>query len=347
MIEDIGIQNSSAQNLQQFLQQMREFVASRQSDAILLAEANVSAEKIPTYFCEGDRMQMLFNFLLNQHLFLALARQEADFLKEGLKALPEIPHNCQWLNFVRHHDELTLDRLSEDEQQEVFAAFAPRQEMQIFGRGIRRRLPPMVQNDRRRMEMIYSLAFSLPGIPLLRYGDEIAMGDDLDLPGRDSVRTPMQWSDQPNGGFSTASPEAFPRPMIAEGKYGYPRVNVAFEQRQPDSLLNWMEHLIRTRRQCPEFGAGRWRILPTDESAVLAHFCETDQTAMLALHNLADRPCVVDLPEFEHHRLMEVFNDNFSFIDPEQSYPLSTQSTNALSLNAYGYRWFRVSPKSE
>lgn len=346
VIEDIGIQNSSAQELQHFLQQMREFVASRQSDAILLAEANVSADKIPIYFGDGDRMQMLFNFLLNQHLFLALARQEVDCLRDGLKALPQIPHNCQWLNFVRHHDELTLNRLSLDQQQEIFAAFAPRPEMQIFDRGIRRRLPPMVKNDRRRLEMIYSLGFSLPGIPLLRYGDEIAMGDDLSLPGRDSVRTPMQWSDSPNGGFSTATLDKLPRPVIAAGNYRYQQVNVAFEQRQPDSLLNWMEHLIRTRRQCPEFGTGKWRILPTDEPTVLAHCCETDQTAMLALHNLADRPCEVTLPGFEHHHLMEVFNDNFSGIASDQPYRAADQSTDTLQLNAYGYRWFRVSSKS-
>lgn len=148
VIEDIGIKNTSSEELQCFLQHMREFVATRQSDAILLAEANVSPERVPVYFGDGDRMQMLFSFLLNQHLFLALARQAADALTEGLKALSNIPHNCQWLNFVRHHDELTLDQLGKDQQQEIFAAFAPEETMQIFGRGIRRRLPPMVQNDR-------------------------------------------------------------------------------------------------------------------------------------------------------------------------------------------------------
>lgn len=343
VINDVGIPNISPEELQSFLQQMHEFVTSRQPDAILLAEANVPPEKNSVYFGNGDRMQMLFNFVANQHLFLALARQKADTLKRALKDLPDIPHNCQWLNFVRHHDELTLDQLSKDQQQEVFAAFAPEEKMQIFGHGVRRRLPPMVQNDRRRLEMIYSLAFSLPGIPLLRYGDEIGMGDDLSLPGRDSVRTPMQWSDQPNGGFSTAASEALPRPVIAEGEYGYPHTNVALKQRDPASLLNWMEHLIRTRRQCPEFSAGKWRILPTSESSVFAHFSETDRTAMLALHNLGDRPCSVTLPEFKHHHLMEIFNDNFSLARSDQPYKSPDQNTSSLSLNAYGYRWFQVS----
>ena len=269
LIKEVGIDGGSSDNLEHFLERMREFLAGRQADAILLAEANVSPDQIPVYFDQGNRMHMLFNFMLNKHLFLALARQDAGALKDGLKILPGIPHNAQWLNFVRHHDELTLDRLSDDQQQEIFNAFAPEETMQIFGRGIRRRLPPMMQSDRRRIEMTYSLAFTLPGTPLLRYGDEIGMGDDLSLEGRDSVRTPMQWSDNPNGGFSTADADALTRPVISEGEYGYQQVNVSFEQRDPTSFLNWMEHLVRTRRQCPEFGTGKWRILETGEPAVL------------------------------------------------------------------------------
>lgn len=345
VVEDIGIENASPEELQHFLQQMHEFVASRCRDAILLAEANVSPEKIPVYFGEGDRMQMLFSFLLNQQMFLALARQEANPLIDGLKLLPDIPHQCQWLNFVRHHDELTLDKLSEEQQQEIFAAFAPEEAMQIFGRGIRRRLAPMVEGDRRRIEMIYSLAFSLPGVPLLRYGDEIGMGDDLTLQGRDSVRTPMQWTAQRNGGFSTAVPEALSRPMIAEGEYGFHRVNVAAEQRDPASLLNWMEHLVRTRRQCPEFGIGRWQILPTDQPAVFAHLSETGERTLLALHNLSDRNCAVSLPSIETHQLMEVFNDSFSISRQNGPYPSLMENNGSLTLNAYGYRWFRVTRK--
>ncbi|MDX2097099.1 MAG: alpha-amylase family protein [Leptolyngbyaceae cyanobacterium bins.59] len=353
VIENVGIEHARPEELQQFLQQMQEFVSARQSDAILLAEANVPPEKISVYFGDGDRMQMLFNFLLNQHLFLALARQEVDALKDGLKGLPTIPPNCQWLNFVRHHDELTLDQLSKEQQQEIFAVFAPTEDMQIFGRGIRRRLPPMVKNHRDRMEMIYSLAFSLPGTPLLRYGDEIAMGDDLSLPGRDSVRTPMQWSDQPNGGFSTAPSNVLPHPVITEGQYGYPCTNVDTEQRSPASFLKWMEHLIRTRRQCPEFGEGTWRILSTDEPSVFVHLSETHSethsaihpTAILALHNLGDRPCIVTLSELESHQLTEVFNDNFSPLRQGQSYQAIDQNTHTFTLNAYGYRWFRANLK--
>lgn len=342
VIEDVGLSNISDDDLQHFLQHMREFVTSRQSDAILLAEANVPPDKISVYFGKGERMQMLFGFLLNQYLFLALARQDASTLKDGLKTLPPIPHNGQWLNFVRHHDELTLDQLNKDEQQEIFAAFAPTEDMQIFGRGIRRRLSPMVQGDRRRIELIYSLALSLPGTPLLRYGDEIGMGDDLSLPGRDSVRTPMQWSDQPNGGFSTADSSKLPHPVIGEGNYGYPQVNVAFEQCCPDSLLNWMEHLIRTRRQCPEFGTGEWRILETDETAVFVHLSEANGIGMLALHNLGDRHHVVTLPELKNYRLIEVFSDDFSLVRSAEPYERFDPDTPTLSMHGYGYRWFRV-----
>jgi len=342
LIEEVGIKGVTSEDLKHFLERMRAFLAARRADAILLAEANVSPDEISVYFDQGDRMHMLFNFLLNQHLFLALARQDATTLKEGLKILPCIPHNAQWLNFIRHHDELTLDQLTEEQRQEIFAAFAPEEAMQIFGRGIRRRLFPMMENNRRRIEMTYSLAFTLPGTPLLRYGDEIGMGDDLSLEGRESVRTPMQWSDAPNGGFSTALAEPLTRLVISEGEYSYQRVNVSCAQRDPTSFLNWMEHLVRTRRQCPEFGIGKWRILDTDEPAVFAHACEVNGATVLALHNLSDRFCKATLDDIPSQHWMEVFSDNFSLTGQNQEYEPLDQSSNIIPINAYGYRWFRL-----
>jgi len=344
LIKTVGYQNTTPEESQAFLEEMREFLSSRRTDAILLAEADVPMEETPIYFGEGHRMHMLFNFLVNQHMFLALAQQDAGSLKEGLKNLAEIPKSAQWLNFVRHHDELSLERLSDEQRQQVFAAFAPEEHMQIFGRGIRRRLPPMMQGDRRRIEMTYSLAFTLPGIPLLRYGDAIGMGDDLSLQGRDSVRTPMQWTEEPNGGFSTASPDAFPRPVITEGEYSYKHVNVAYQQREPASFLNWMAHLIRTRKQYPQFGAGDWEILETGEPAVFAHTSRANDTTMIALHNLSDRPCVVTLPEQCNYQLIEVFGDDFSLGRQGEDYAPLDQGSNAVPLKAYGYRWFRTRP---
>ncbi|MES1026389.1 hypothetical protein ABN584_26170 [Gloeocapsa sp. BRSZ] len=252
-------------------------------------------------------MHMLFNFLLNQYMFLELAHREACILQDGLKTLPDLPDICQWLNFVRHHDELALDRLSQTQQEEVFQAFAPDENMRIYGHGIRRRLPPMMNGERRRIELVYSLMFSLPGTPLVRYGEEIGMGEDLSLPGRNSVRTPMQWSDAPNGGFSNAPADALVRSVIAQGEYGYQRVNVASEQRDPNSLINWMERLIRTRKQCQELGTGSWQILETDEPCVFAHCCES-QRAVVVLHNLADRACSVTLKLPDDKRLIDLFS---------------------------------------
>ena len=333
VIEEVGIEGANQDSLQNFFDEMRGFLTSRQGDTVLLAEANVPAEEILTYFGQGNRMHLLFNFLLNQYLFLAMARQAAEPLHDGFKTLPEIPGSCQWLNFVRHHDELTLDRLSEAERQEIFAAFAPEENMQIFGRGIRRRLPPMFKGDRRRIELAYSLMFSLPGTPLLRYGDEIGMGDDLSLEGRTSVRTPMQWSDEPNGGFSDAPPDKLSQPVISEGEYSYKRVNVAQEQRDPAALINWMERVVRIRRQCPEFGYGTLHVLETDEPCVFAHCCEWGDRTVIAVHNLADHDCTVTLKSADYKHLFDLFGDR-----PYES----LNGDPVIQLSPYGYRWFRV-----
>ncbi|MEG4006501.1 alpha-amylase family protein [Microcoleus sp. Pol11C1] len=334
LIKGIGIEGADPESLRGFLEEMREFVSSRQGDAVLLAEANVDREQIPIYFDKGDRMHILFNFLLNQHLFLALARQESTALRDGLKTLPDIPAICQWLNFVRHHDELTLDRITSSEREEIFAAFAPEKTMQIFGRGIRRRLPPMMKGDRRRIELVYSLLFTLPGTPMLRYGEEIGMGDDLSLEGRGSVRTVMQWSDAANGGFSTAATDALARPAIAHGEYGYKQVNVVAAQRDPASLINWMERAISIRKQCPEWGRGKWHILETDSPSVLAHCCDWQGRTVIAVHNLADKPCTATLKSHEYTPLFDLFGDRLYE-------PLGADSPS-IPLEAYGYRWFRV-----
>lgn len=344
LINPIGIKEAEHTELQSFLGEMREFLSSRCGDAVLLAEANVEADKIPFYLGKGDRMHLLFSFLLNQYMFLALARQESAALRDGLKTLPDIPHICQWLNFVRHHDELTLDRISQSEQEEIFQAFAPDKNMQIFGHGIRRRLPPMLGGERRRIELTYSLLFSLPGTPLLRYGEEIGMGDDLSLEGRNSVRTVMQWSDEVNGGFSTAPPDALARPIIREGEYGYKQVNVAAQQRDPGSLINWMEHLIRIRKQCPEFGWGKCHILDTDEPSVFAHCCEWEDKAVIALHNLADKACIATLQSNKYKHLIDLFGDRASrsTASGDRQYESLNSDSHSIPLEAYGYRWFRV-----
>ncbi|NJL83798.1 MAG: trehalose synthase [Chloroflexaceae bacterium] len=332
LIDPLGIRGANAEDLEQFLSEMHDFVTSRHSDAILLAEASVEPAEISRYFGNGDRMEMLFDFLGNQSLFLALARETGETLEQGLDKLPKIPSNGQWLNFVRHHDELSLAMLSDEERQEVFAAFAPEESMQIFGRGIRRRLPPMLNNDRRRLELVYSLVFSLPGTPMLRYGEEIGMGDDLSLPGRTSVRTSMQWENCKNGGFSRAAPEQLSRPVIDGGEYGYQQVNAIAQQRDPGSLVNWMERLIRIRKQCREFGSGTAEILETDSPCVFAHCCYLQDTAMVAVHNLSDADCTAQLKSPKLSHFVELFSDR----------PYESVTEAAIAVAGYGYRWFQA-----
>ncbi|OWY68389.1 trehalose synthase [cyanobacterium TDX16] len=334
LIMGIGIPEAKAEDLEGFLIDMRAFLVSRRADAVLLAEANVDADQIPVYFGNGDKMQLLFSFLLNQHMFLALARQDAAALIDGLKILPDAHRSCQWLNFVRHHDELTLDRLKESEIQEIFQAFAPEENMQMWGRGIRRRLPPMFGGDRQRVELVYSLLLTLPGTPMLRYGEEIGMGDDLSLEGRGSVRTVMQWSSRANGGFSSAPADKLARPAIAKGEYGYQKLNVTSQQRDPISVLSWMERAIRTRKQYPEFGSGKWEIIATEEPSVFAHSSQQNGNTVIAVHNLSAQSCTVSLKSAEYPHLLDVFSDRF--------YEQMDCNSKEIEISGYGYRWFQL-----
>ncbi|MBD2307414.1 alpha-glucosidase C-terminal domain-containing protein [Chroococcidiopsis sp. FACHB-1243] len=334
LIMGIGIPEAKAEDLEEFLIDMRAFLVSRRADAVLLAEANVDADQIPVYFGNGDKMQLLFSFLLNQHMFLALARQDAATLIDGLKTLPDAHRSCQWLNFVRHHDELTLDRLNESEIQEIFQAFAPEENMQMWGRGIRRRLPPMFGGDRQRVELVYSLLLTLPGTPMLRYGEEIGMGDDLSLEGRGSVRTVMQWSSRVNGGFSSAPADKLARPAIATGEYGYQKLNVTSQQRDPNSILSWMERAIRTRKQYPEFGSGKWEIIATEEPSVFAHSSQHNGNTVIAVHNLSAQSCTISLKSAEYPHLLDVFSD--------RPYEQMDCNSQAIEVSGYGYRWFQV-----
>jgi len=324
-----------SKELYDHLEEFRQFLSWRRGDAIFLAEANVPVEEVLDYFGYGPQIHMLFSFLVNQHLFLSLARQDAAPLVEILNKLPELPRTGQWANFLRNHDELDLGRLSPRGREEVYAAFAPGEDMRAYGRGIRRRLAPMLQGDRRRLELAYSLLFSLPGTPVIRYGDEVGMGDDLTLPERASVRTPMQWSDEPNGGFSTAPRDRLIKPVVSGGDYGYERVNMAAQQRDPRSLFNWMERLCRVRKECPEFGRSRVTVLETPEPGILMHRCEWRSSAVLAIHNLTDRPVRVplDLKVRECEYLTELLGDKpYERID----------HSGDVELRAYGYRWFRL-----
>jgi maltose alpha-D-glucosyltransferase/alpha-amylase len=319
----------------------RQDVQWRKGDVVLLCEANVEPEQVVHYLAgrpdgPNDRAHMMFNFLLNPRMWLALARSDAEPVIEGLRSLPALPAMGQWVTFLRNHDELDLSRLTKEQQQDVFRAFAPKEEMRLFDRGIRRRLAPMLRNDRRHIELAYSLQFTSPGTPVLRYGEEIGMGENLSLPGRDAIRTPMQWNDGPAGGFSTAAPQDLVRPVPTRGAFGIKNVNVQAQERDGQSLLSWFERAIRTLRECPEVGVGTCTVidLPLPRS-VLVHRFDAPEGAMLFLHNLADQAVTVDVGKLDGEgRPVEVFADS--------DYPAVTSRLKDLELQGWGYRWIRL-----
>ncbi len=320
----------------EYLRELRELLSWRVGDAVILAEANAEREELLEYFGSGDRLPMLFNFLLNQRQFLALARGDAAPIVSALEATPVIPESCQWATFLRNHDEVDLGRLSERERAECFAAFGPDESMQLYGRGIRRRLAPMLANDRRRVEMAYSLQFTLPGTPVLRYGEEIGMGDDLSLHERDAIRTPMQWSAADNAGFSTSPKKALARPVISGGDFGHETLSVDAQRRDPGSLLHWMERMLHTLRECPELGIGSCTSVDTGEAAVLALHHEAPGGVVLVLHNLSNRKRTVDLGEQpgQEGLPLEMFAD--------QPYDPVGPALTGIELAGYGYRWIRL-----
>ena len=278
-----GIEHQKDFNL---LKEMRDFLQWRSGEAIMLAEANVPPDESMEYFGdEGDRLQMMLNFPVNQRLFYALATADLDPLIRALEDTRRRPRNAQWVQFLRSHDELDLGRLTPEQRQKVFDAFGPEKRMQLYDRGIRRRLAPMLGNDRRRLELAFSLLFSLPGTPMMQYGDEIGMGDNLRLPERECARTPMQWTGDRHGGFSRG--RRVVRPVINDKVYGYRKVNVADQRRDPQSLLNWTERMIRARKECPEISWGNFVVLRTNVPEVLAMRYDWRNTSLVTLHNFS------------------------------------------------------------
>jgi trehalose synthase len=320
----------------QHLKDLRAFLNRRKGNAIMLGEVNVPFEQQLEYFGgeAGDELHMMFDFIGMQATYLAMARCSAAPLVKAITSRPPIRNACQWATFLRNHDELTLDKLSESERQEVFEAFGPEPEMQLYGRGLKRRLPTMLDGDPRRIRMAYSLLFSLPGTPTLYYGEEIGMGEDLEAEGRMAVRTPMQWSDDPQGGFTTAPPGRL-RSRVVPGGYGPEHVNVAEQRRDPGSLWSFVRQLIQTYRSCPELGWGHFRLIDQPHDAVLAHACEKDGGCMVAVHNLSSEPVTVNLKLAESRvRLFDVLGEGV--------HETHDDGRVDVALEGYGYRWVRV-----
>ena len=340
LIEPAGLPEGAIEDPHELLADLRAYLGRRRGDAILLGEVNLPPPQQRDFFGRGGRreLDLVFNFHAMQAMYLALARQDATPLEEAMDRLPEIPEDCQWATFVRNHDELTLDQLSPEEREEVFAAFGPSEDMQLYGRGLRRRLPTMLAGDQARIRMVYSLAFSLPGTPVLFYGEEIGMGENLDIPGRLSVRSPMQWSAEPNGGFSTAAdPADLCRPLTDDEGFDPAAVNVASQRRDEGSLLNWFERLIRLRTECLELGWGRFQRLATAERAVFAHRSDWDDRAIVAVHNLSGDPVGTSFTLGDGERI-EALRDLFRH---EELRP-SADGRVDLDLEPHAHRWFRA-----
>jgi trehalose synthase len=338
LIEPVGMPEGALQDPHEFLRDLRRFMGRRRGDAILMGEVNLAPEQQRTFFGDedGDELHMVLSFVVNQAMYLALARGDATPVREALESLPPIPEDGQWANFVRNHDELTLDKLSEEERAEVFAAFGPDPDLQLYGRGLRRRLPTMVGGDERRMRMLHSLAFSLPGTPVLFYGEEIGMAENLAIPGRYSVRAPMQWSAERNGGFSEVEDaERLCRPAVDADGWSPERINVATQRRSPGSFLNWMERVIRRRRECPELGWGQWTVLDAGHPAVLAHRADWDGSTVLAVHSFADERLEARL------RLEPGIEEVVDLLEEAHCVP-EGHGTVTIPLDPYGYGWFRL-----
>jgi maltose alpha-D-glucosyltransferase/alpha-amylase len=319
----------------EYLREIRRFLQWRKGDAILLGEANVLPDEIQKYFgAEGEGIHLMFNFFVNQHIFYTLATADTKPLILALEATRLMFPSSQWAQFLRNHDELDLGRLTDEQRKVVFDRFGPEKYMELYGRGIRRRLSPMLGN-RQQTELAYSLMFSLPGTPVIRYGDEIGMGDNLNLKERNAVRTPMQWSDDPQAGF-TESKEPV-HPIIDEGPYAYSNVNVEAQRRDPDSLLNWMTALIRLRKECPEIGWGKWQILDTGLPQVLCMCYNWKGSSLVVLHNFDEkiREVVLNLKHEKGDKLVDLMVNYRSIADEK--------GIHRITMDAYGYRWFRAS----
>jgi maltose alpha-D-glucosyltransferase/alpha-amylase len=311
--------------------QIRQFLNRRDSEVVLFAEADTDKVEIPKYVNGGEGIHMLLSFWTNRTIMHALATQQAEPLNNTLGDLPTMPEGSQYVNFLRNLDELSVERLSSVEQQQVFQAFGRSKRMQVYGRGIRRRLAPMLGGDLARLKLAYSLLFGMPGVPMFVYGDEIGMGDNLDLAERDSVRTPMQWTaEQDNAGFSHANSSYILHRMVQDPRYNYERVNVRDQLADQDSLLLFIRRLIRVRKRCRLIGSQDFAPIRTDQPHVVA-LSYANRSKLIMLNNLSGKSTNVQLSKKgELHGLQEIFADS----------RYARIHNHHIKLGPYGFRWF-------
>jgi maltose alpha-D-glucosyltransferase/alpha-amylase len=331
-------EGTSCENLPETHAVMRELRKRMEAEfpgRVLLAEANMWPEEVRPYFGEGDEFQMAFHFPLMPRMFMALRLEDRKPLVEIVERTPEIPAACQWGLFLRNHDELTLEMVTDAERDYMYDEYA-RDPVARINLGIRRRLAPLLDGDRRRIELMNALLLSLPGSPVLYYGDEIGMGDNVYLGDRNGVRTPMQWTGGWNGGFATADPERLYQPLISNPVYGYQAVNVESQRRQENSLLNWTKRLIQVRRSTRVFGRGSIEFLKPANHRVLAYVRSLDAEQVLVVNNLSGTAQAVEL---DLHALsgaipIEMFGRSL--------FPRIRERPYVMTLGPYDFFWFRL-----
>ncbi|MCP9489230.1 MAG: maltose alpha-D-glucosyltransferase [Solirubrobacteraceae bacterium MAG38_C4-C5] len=331
-------QGTNGENLpatHEYLKRVRREVDARYPDRVLLAEANQWPEDVVAYFGEGDECHMAFHFPLMPRMFMALRREDATPIHEILALTPAIPDNCQWGLFLRNHDELTLEMVTDEERDYMYGEYAkdPRMKINV---GIRRRLAPLLDNGRDEIELLHAIMFSLPGSPVLYYGDEIAMGDNVFLGDRDGVRTPMQWTGDRNGGFSRADFAALYAPPLMDPVYGYQAVNVEAQLRTPTSLLRWIHRFIALRKAHPVFGLGTYEPLRTDNDRIFAHIRTLQDDIVLCVHNVARSAQAVelDLSAYAGRFPEEMFG--------RTRFPRIGELSYLLTLAPRGWFWFQL-----
>jgi len=330
-----GTNNENLPETHAVIRRMRAALDRGYKGRMLLAEANQWPEEVVQYFGQGDECHMAYHFPVMPRIYLALAMEDRHPITEVMARTPPIPPACQWAIFLRNHDELTLEMVTDQEREAMYQFYTSDPRMRV-NMGIRRRLAPLLGNDRRKIELLTGLLLSLPGTPVLYYGDELGMGDNIDLPDRHGVRTPMQWSGEANGGFSRADPARLALPAITDPVYGYPRVNVEAQRRSPSSLLAWTRGILGVRRAHPAFGRGSARFLSPRNRHVLAYLRELDQEAILCVANLAAsaQPVALDLSAYPGRTPVDLVGGA----------PLSRVDDQPwrITLPAHGFRWFQL-----
>ena len=334
-------EGTSCENLPEthaVIRAVRRHIDTHYANRMLLAEANQWPVDVRPYFGEGDECHMAYHFPLMPRLFMAIHLEDSTPITEILARTPSIPDVCQWALFLRNHDELTLEMVTDEERDYMYLAYTADPEARL-NLGIRRRLAPLLANDRRRIELMTALMFSLPGTPIIYYGDEIGMGDNIQLGDRHGVRTPMQWSDEPNAGFSTAPLDKLYSPVIDDPVYGYKAVNVASQRDDAASLLRWMKNMVGLRQLFRVFGRGDIEFLRLKNGKVLAHVRRFEQDVILCVANLSRlaQPVELDLSAFAGLVPIEMLGYT--------AFPPITDRPYFLTLGPYGFYWFELEPR--